>query len=115
MKNAKGIGVGDVVVAPKGINRKKWDPHYENDPPGSEYKVLAIVFGDDNFQYGDILVEGLLDGDRCDELPPEQFQYNLELYEEDPDVVKVLIYCRNHGLRTWWCNFDELELKGKKL
>jgi hypothetical protein len=113
MKHIKDIEIGDTVYAPNGINRRREYGHgFNNDPPGTEYKVLGICWDENNpdWLYGDILtvpVNG--PGNDTSNMTWEEALLTMGNRES----AEVLMDLCRRGIDFWFCSWREIDLKEK--
>ena len=111
MKHIKNIEVGDIVCAPNGINRQKdFGPSLTNDPPGTEYEVLAICYDEEletDLTYGDVLVVSPYAGNSLDLM---SFEEALTMMG-NKEGAKLLMRLKSEGIKHWLCAYSDLEKK----
>jgi len=114
--NNKNIEIGDIVVAPAGIDRAEYNPDYKNDPPGTTYKVLAIWPHD--YYYDWLLLQADNGCSTCYDFPDRSAEeIYLELFDVDdeglPGMLEAIRYCKENKLNVWEISLKKVELYQK--
>jgi hypothetical protein len=117
--NSKNIEIGDIVIAPNGINRTRdYGPDYKDDPPSTTYKILAIwpnyISGNDWF-----LIQADNGFSVCYDRPhlsAEEINYESFDVEEEglPGMLDAIKYCKVNRLNVWEIGLADVELFEKE-